>query len=78
MIEAFIRALTVVVVGAIPDFGQVGKVVLKKRRVPVAIWQWGAAYCVHYWQAQRCLLSKSEYCDVSVVGGYTKVPVEPP
>lgn len=34
MIEAFIRAPTVIAVGAIPDFGQVGKVVLKKEKGP--------------------------------------------
>ena len=34
MIKAFIRALTVIAVGAIPDFGQVGKVVLKEEKGP--------------------------------------------
>ena len=78
MIEAFIRALTVQQLVPFRTSDNLGKLFSKKRRVPVAIWQCGAAYCIHYWQAQRCLLSESEYCDVFVVGGYTKVPVEPP
>lgn len=34
MIEASIRARTVIAVGAIPDFGQVGKVILIKVKGP--------------------------------------------
>ena len=34
MIKALIWALNVIAVGAIPDFGQVGKVVLEKEKGP--------------------------------------------